>query len=72
MFQGRFRDVLRDPQEKGFSSSKGSKRSSNGVSRQFQGHFREVSRVFKVSVNFLSRKFQIKFQECFNNVPIYI
>ena len=39
-----------------------SKRSSKGVSRDFQKHFMEVSRLFKETVKFISRKFHKKFQ----------
>ena len=48
------------------------KRSSKGVSMEFQRRFKEVSRVLKKKVKCVLRKFQKKvsrvFQECFNEV----
>ena len=45
-------------------------RSLKGVSRQFQRRCKEVSRVLKESVKFVSRNFQKQFQGHFKNVSM--
>ena len=73
MFQGRWRGVPREIQGRFKGGSQGYIKEKfkgffKGVSWQFQIRFKEVSRVFKESVKCVPRKFQIKFQECFNGV----
>ena len=70
-FQRCFKDFLRNVEwfsEKPLKKIQGRfKGCFKGVSRQFQRHFKKVSRVFK---EFVSRKFHKKFQGCFKKVSI--
>ena len=75
MFQGYFKKRLNGVSRKMEGCFKGvlvSERSSKVFSRQFQKCFKEVLRVFKKRLKFISRKFRKKlsrmFQKCSNEV----